>query len=76
MTGVQTCALPISGVPFAVLRIGIDSRHGVDHVGAVRLTRESPPACFAGQSWLHRRVLFPVADAWGQSVSEKGEEEQ
>ena len=63
-------------MPFAVLRIGIYSRHGVDHVGAVRLTEESPPARFAGWSWPRHRVLFPVADAWGQSVSEKGEEEQ
>ena len=63
-------------MPFAVLRVGIDSRHGVDHVGAVRLTRESPPARFTGRSWPRRRVLFPVADEWGQSVSEKGEEEQ
>ena len=63
-------------MPFAVLRIGIDSRHGVDHVGAVRLTGESPPAHFAGRSWPRRRVLFPVADEWGQSVSEMGEEEQ
>ena len=61
---------------FSVLRLGIDARLGVDHVGAARLTGESPPARFAGRSWPHRRVLFTVADAWGQSVSEQGEEEQ
>ena len=61
---------------FSVLRLGIDARLGVDHVGAARLTGGSPPTRFAGRSWPRRRVLFPVADAWGQSVSEKGEEEQ
>ena len=63
-------------MPFSVLRLGIDARLDVDHVGAVRLTGDSPPAHFAGRSWPRRRVLFPVAAAWGQSVSEKGEEEQ
>ena len=63
-------------MPFSVLRIGIYSRHGVDHVGAVRLTGESPPARFAGRSWPRRRVLFPVADEWGRPVSEAEEEEQ
>ena len=61
---------------FSVLRLGIDARLGVDHVGAVRLTGDSPPAHFAGRSWPRRRVWFTVADAWGQSVSEQGEEEQ
>ena len=65
-----------SGVPFSVLRLGIDARLDVDHVGAVRLTGDSPPVHFAGRSWPRRRVLFPVTDAWGQSVSEKGEEGQ
>ena len=63
-------------MPFSVLRLGIDARLGVDHVGATRLTGEAPPARFAGRSWPRRRVLFTVADAWGQSVSEQGEEEQ
>ena len=63
-------------MPFSVLRLGIDARLDVDHVGAVRLTGDSPPAHFAGRSWPRRRVLFTVADAWGQSVSEQGEEEQ
>ena len=63
-------------MPFSVLRLGIDARLDVDHVGAVRLTGDSPPAHFAGQSWPRRRLWFTVADAWGQSVSEQGEEEQ
>ena len=62
-------------MPFSVLRLGIDARLGVDHVGAARLTGESPPACFAGRSWPRCRVLFTVADAWGQAVSEAEEEE-
>ena len=62
-------------MPFSVLRLGIDARLGVDHVGAARLTGESPPACFAGRSWPCRRVLFTVADAWGQAVSDAEEEE-
>ena len=63
-------------MPFSVLRLGIDARLDVDHVGAVRLTGDSPPAHFAGRSWPRRRVLFTITDAWGQSVSEQGEEEQ
>ena len=62
-------------MPFSVLRLGIDARLDVDHVGAVCLTGDSPPAHFAGRSWPRRRVLFTVADAWGQAVSEAEEEE-
>ena len=62
-------------MPFSVLRLRIDARLDVDHVGAVRVTEESPPARFAGRSWPRRRVLFTVADAWGQAVSEAEEEE-
>ena len=62
-------------MPFSVLRLGIDARLGVDHVGAVRVAGESPPARFAGRSWARRRVLPTVADAWGQAVSDAEEEE-
>ena len=62
-------------MPFSVLGLGIDVRLVVDHVGAVRLTGDSPPARFAGRSWPRRRVLPTVADAWGQAVSEAEEEE-
>ena len=37
-------------MPFSVLRLGIDARLGVDHVGAVRLTGDSAPARFAGRA--------------------------
>ena len=63
-------------MPFSVLRLGIDARLDVDHVGAVRLTGDSPPARFAGQSWPRRRVLPTVADVWGRPVSGAEEEEQ
>ena len=49
-------------MPVAVLRVGLDSRHGVDHIGTVRLTEESQPTRFVGQSWPRRRVLFRVTD--------------
>ena len=62
-------------MPFSVLRLGIDARLGVDHVGAARLTGESPPARFASRSWPRRCVLLTVADALGQAVSEAEEEE-
>ena len=62
-------------MPFSVLGLGIDVRLDVDHVGAVRLTGDSPPAHFAGRSWPRRRVLPTVADAWGQVVSDAEEEE-
>ena len=62
-------------MPFSVLRLGIDARLDVGHVGAVRLTGDSPPAHFTGRSWPRRRVLFTVADAWGQAISEAEEEE-
>ena len=62
-------------MPFSVLRLGIDTRLDVDHVGAVRLTGDSSPARFAGRSWPRRRVLPTVADVWGQDVSDAEEEE-
>ena len=63
-------------MPFFVLRLGIDARLGVEPEEAVHLTGDSPPAHFADRSWPRRRLWFTVADAWGQSVSEQGEEEQ
>ena len=64
-----------SGVLFSVLRLRIDARLGVDHVGAARVTGGSPPVRFAGRSWPRRRVLPTVADVWGQVVSDAEEEE-
>ena len=39
-----------SGVPAAVLEVGVDSRGGVGRAGTVCLVEASPSAHFAGQS--------------------------
>jgi len=64
-----------SGAPATVLRVGIGSRGGVDHVGAVCLAKASPLVRLAGRSWQHRRVPCSVSltsGAW-LSVREEGE---
>ena len=46
-----------SGVPAAVLGVGIGSQGVVGHAGAVRLVGASPPVSLVGQSRQHRRAL-------------------
>ena len=61
-----------SGAPAAVLRVGIGSRGGVDHAGAVRLAGTSPPACFGRPEPIAPPcVLCCVADMRGPVVSER-----
>ena len=64
-----------SGVPATVLRVGIGSRGGVDHAGAVCLAKTSPSARLAGQSWQRRRVPCSVSLTIGAWLSVREERE-
>ena len=65
-----------SGVLVAVLRVGIGSRGGVDHAGAVCLAKTSPSARLAGQSWQRRRVSCVVSLTCGDQLSVRERERE
>ena len=64
-----------SGASATILRVGIGSRGGVDHAGAVCLAEASPLVRLAGRSWLRRYVPYSVSLTSGAWLSVREREQ-